>query len=343
MEQIKDREGINVAATSPKKKRGFLNSISKNIIKIEYAAIALSAIVIGVNLGIEAMGKRATLRFDEQRIAIFERGASHLEFDVNAKAVAESDGIGPVYLVNGLSDKGYWYQVGLAYNPYIRHKPTYIDHSSYHIEPGFRLICEVFSKGGSDLPEFLNGAHVIRFPDGGIKNGDTVRLSLRFEHSRVMMQARDLNNRVSASESVNAFGAKRFVGSPLNKVVGRLQAAGGMYTSVMTEEYHTKSESGLGTYNEMRAVYPKKIGNVELVAAERPIYAQGNPKDFRKIGERALRQEEPKKAMRPDIYVIDDNTVSFGSLPSLLRKSHTRAEAAGISSARESARMRIRR
>jgi hypothetical protein len=34
-------------------------------------------------------------------------------------AVAQTDassGYGPAYLLNGLTDKGYWYQVGLAWN-----------------------------------------------------------------------------------------------------------------------------------------------------------------------------------------------------------------------------------
>ena len=55
------------------------------------------------------------LNYDEQVGETFTQSFTSMAY-VTAVAQVNSDGIGPAYLLNGLSDKGYWYQVGLSYN-----------------------------------------------------------------------------------------------------------------------------------------------------------------------------------------------------------------------------------
>ena len=54
--------------------------------------------------------------YDQQVSMIFTQDFQALSYNVTAVSQTDSSGYGPAYLLNGLSDTGYWYQVGLAYN-----------------------------------------------------------------------------------------------------------------------------------------------------------------------------------------------------------------------------------
>ena len=54
--------------------------------------------------------------YDEQVGVTFTQDFSVLAFNVTAVQFTDSSGVGPGYLVNGLTNLGYWYQVGLSYN-----------------------------------------------------------------------------------------------------------------------------------------------------------------------------------------------------------------------------------
>ncbi|MEM4093255.1 MAG: hypothetical protein QW837_09485, partial [Conexivisphaerales archaeon] len=54
--------------------------------------------------------------WDEQLGESFTQSFTSMAFNVTAIAQESSYGYGPAYLLNGLSNTGYWYQVGLSYD-----------------------------------------------------------------------------------------------------------------------------------------------------------------------------------------------------------------------------------
>ena len=57
--------------------------------------------------------------WDEQLGLSFTQDFYSIAYNVTAVQQADSDGYGPAYLLNGLSNSDYWYQVGLSWNwPY---------------------------------------------------------------------------------------------------------------------------------------------------------------------------------------------------------------------------------
>ena len=53
---------------------------------------------------------------DEQIGMTFTQSFASLTYNVTAVAQQESDNYGPAYLLNGLTNSGYWYQIGLSWN-----------------------------------------------------------------------------------------------------------------------------------------------------------------------------------------------------------------------------------
>ena len=174
-----------------------------------------------------------TLSYDEQVGVTFSDNFPKLAFNVTA--VAQSDpttGTGPAYLLNGLTNTDFWYQVGLSYN-----WPS----SSGTAVQGFRMSFEVFS------PYTLscNGSVFPASCGGGLDNlvvnpGDIVQLSLQFSGGNVEMHAQDWNTRSAASESFSSEGATQFIGldSPANTY--------GFFTGLMTEQYFSNPYYGAG-------------------------------------------------------------------------------------------------
>ena len=58
----------------------------------------------------------ATQLYDEQLGLSFTQNWTSLAYNVTAVARNDTSGIGPAYLLNGCTNQGYWYQVGLSYN-----------------------------------------------------------------------------------------------------------------------------------------------------------------------------------------------------------------------------------
>lgn len=166
------------------------------------------------------------LLYDEQAGATFTQDFTSLAFNVSAIAQTGPDGVGPAYLLNGLTNAGYWYQVGLSWKwPSSNNVPL----------PGFNMNFEVFDQYGvSVLP--TNGG-------GGIDSiqvnaGDLVLLTLNFTGTDVLMQTTDWNTTSSTSEYYPSFGASYFMGLP-NAV-----SSSGFFTGLMTEEYHSSPYEG---------------------------------------------------------------------------------------------------
>ena len=162
--------------------------------------------------------------YDEQLGMTFTQSFSSLEYNVTA--VAQTDPVletGPGYLLNGLANTGYWYQVGLSWNWSPGQTPG----------SGFDMNYEVFDTSQNSIFPTGGGGGVLAF-SGNVDQGDTVALNLYFSSSgEVVMAARDLVTGSTASETYGAFGGTCFVGSPSGPA-----NSNGYFTGLMTEWYH---------------------------------------------------------------------------------------------------------
>ncbi|MEM0131115.1 MAG: hypothetical protein QXN74_03250 [Saccharolobus sp.] len=96
------------------------------------------------------------------------------------KVIAQSSisGYGPAYLINAITNNGWWYQLGVAYNwPY--------SNGSY--DPGFHLIYMVWASNGSPVI----GPCLVNF-NGQVNSGDEVLLEMYFSGSNIILSAYDI-------------------------------------------------------------------------------------------------------------------------------------------------------
>ena len=164
--------------------------------------------------------------YDEQIGITFTQSFTSLAYNVTALAQSDSDGYGPAYLLNGLTDNGYWYQVGVAYNwPYS---------TGGHVS-GYEMNYEVFDSAGNSIFPSKGGGGT--FFSGPVSSGDVVLLSLRFSGSDVVMSAYDWQTGSSASESYSATGSE-FIG------LSAKSNSNGFFTGLMTEWYHVSPYYG---------------------------------------------------------------------------------------------------
>jgi hypothetical protein len=160
---------------------------------------------------------------DEQVGITFDQIFTSIGYNVTAVEQTDSvSGTGPAYLLNGLSNVGYWYQVGLSWNWNPGQSPG----------NGFDFVYETFGTSGSSIFP-TNGGGGLSYFSGAVNQGDSVGLSLYFSQGDVVMLAKDWNTSAFASESYSAFGAADFVGlqTPSN--------VHGFFTGLMTEWYHS--------------------------------------------------------------------------------------------------------
>jgi hypothetical protein len=157
--------------------------------------------------------------YDQQLSLILTQNFQALSYNVTAVPQTDSSGYGPAYLLNGLSDAGYWYQVGLAYNWPLASGNSY--------DSGFHFIWEVFAPNGTTSNPVLS-----RIPDN-VNPGDTIGLSLTFPSgtATVLMYAKDYNTGANSSLSYTAGSGTFFTGSSSARSTRTP-------TSLMTEWYH---------------------------------------------------------------------------------------------------------
>ena len=167
---------------------------------------------------------------DEQVGITFTQDFSRLVFNVTAVAFTDN-GIGPGYLVNGLTDRGYWYQVGLSYN-----WPT----TNNVVYPGFSMNYEVFDSSPRSIYPTDGGGGIQAF-NGTVNNGDSVLLSLTFSGGLVVMRATDWQTGAAASQSYNSYAYRKvFIGLTSSL------AQSGFFSGLMTEQYHYSPYFGAG-------------------------------------------------------------------------------------------------
>jgi hypothetical protein len=175
----------------------------------------------------------------EQLGISFTQDFQSLAYKVTAVQQTGADGYGPAYLLNCLSDRGYWYQVGFSWN-----WGGSFATSGY--TPGFNFNYEVFDPSGNSIFPAGGGGGLSPF-SRSVNQGDTVLLSLYFSsNGQVEMLALDQNTEAQAGETYSAKGATYFVGTLLTPANSQ-----GFFTGLMTEWYHTDQYYG----NEQKVVY----------------------------------------------------------------------------------------
>ncbi|MGC8696267.1 MAG: PKD domain-containing protein, partial [Conexivisphaera sp.] len=177
--------------------------------------------------------------YDEQLGESLTQDFTSLAINVTAVEQADSYGYGPAYLLNGLSNTGYWYQVGLSYDwPY--------QNGGYN--PGFNMLYEVWNPSGDSVFPSSGGGGILSF-SGPVNPGDEVSLYLYFSGGNVVMMAYDWNTGATATETYSAEGATYFQGQ-----TGSTCNGNGFFTGPMTEMYHVNPYYG----NEEEVIYSEQ-------------------------------------------------------------------------------------
>lgn len=160
--------------------------------------------------------------YDEQLGTTFTQNFASLAYNVTAVPQIDSDGYGPAYLLNGLSNDGYWYQVGLSYNwPYAN--------GGYN--PGFNFDYEVFDSAGKSIYPTNSGG--LKPFSGAVNSGDLVLLNLHFNNGFVYMSAKDWNTGAVAQTTYEDNKTSSFTGSTSSP-----SNVNGFFTGLMTEWWH---------------------------------------------------------------------------------------------------------
>jgi len=159
----------------------------------------------------------------DQRIGeSFAENYTDLLYNVTAIPQIDSNGCGPSYTVDGLSDMGYWYKLALSYS---------LCNDSYFHSPGFSVNYQVYGPSGSAIYP-ASGSYISMPLNGSINAGDEVLLNMYVIGSNVVMVAKDWNTGSGGYVLLDGYGANSFVGthSPFSPH--------GFFTGLMTEWYH---------------------------------------------------------------------------------------------------------
>jgi len=172
-------------------------------------------------------GATAPAKYDEQIGITFEQSFSSITYNVTAVAQTDSNGNGPAYLLNGLTDGGYWYQIGMSYNwPYL---------NGGHVS-GWSVNFEVFDSIGHSIFPSSGGGGVENF-SGHVNDGDPVLLGLSFSDGQVQMQVRDWSTGAEGVKTYVAEGTE-FIG------LSTSDNSNGYFTGLMTEWYRAAEYVG---------------------------------------------------------------------------------------------------
>ncbi len=162
--------------------------------------------------------------YDEQLGMTLADNYTALGYNVTAVAqTSGTSGTGPAYLLNGYSNTGYWYQVGLSWN-----WATFFGYSPNQ----FLLSYEVFAPNGTSIFPSGGGTGLLNL-SGSVNEGDIVLLNLYFKNNTVVLLVKDWNTGAEGSITFPTYGATEFVGNPYST------ATNGFFTGLMTEWYST--------------------------------------------------------------------------------------------------------
>jgi len=171
--------------------------------------------------------------YDEEMGLTFAQNFTSLAYNVTAIVQNDTDGYGPAYLLNGLSDQGYWFQEGISWNWPL---------SSGGYNAGFNFNYEVFNQTGLSIYPAGGSGGLTAFT-GTINSGDIVALKLYISGGVVFMSADDLNTSAFAAQNYNASGSATFIG------LSGARNSLGYFTGIMTEQFH--SAAYFGPYSQV--------------------------------------------------------------------------------------------
>jgi hypothetical protein len=179
-----------------------------------------AAVQDGTLVGLDAL---PLVSYDEQLGLTFTQNFTSLVYNVSSVEQNDTYGYGPAYLLNGLTDKGYWYQAGLSFD---------WPHTNGSYAAGFNFNYEVFNNHGKSIFPVSGGGGLDSF-NGTVNDGDNVLLNLYFSSGNVVMYAYDWNTSASAEETYTAVGGSLFQGQ-----TSAAAGADGFFTGLMTEWWH---------------------------------------------------------------------------------------------------------
>jgi len=159
--------------------------------------------------------------YDEQLGMTFAQSFSNLAFNVTAVPQVDSDSYGPAYLLNGLSNDGYWYQVGLSYN---------WPNANVGYNSGFNFNYEVFDSAKQSVYPFNSGG--LKPFSGTVNAGDSVLLNIYINNGVVNMTAKDWNTGATAQVNYADSQTSSFIG------LSTASNSNGFFSGLMTEWYH---------------------------------------------------------------------------------------------------------
>ena len=219
-------------------------------------ASASEVVEKGISMGLD----EPLVLYDEQLGLCFGQNSTNLAYNVTAVQQEDSNGYGPAYLLNAVTDAGYWYQVGLYYNwpntDWVEWPSTTLSNVT-----GFGLGYEVWDNNANSVYPTDGGGGLDSF-NGTVDAGDNVLLNLYLSGGNVTMYAYDWNTRSSAQETYTAVGASLFIGSTqLNMYSPIIYFRGpGYFTGLMTEWVHPNAYYG----GEARVVYQNSNSTLQL-------------------------------------------------------------------------------
>ncbi|MDE1824879.1 MAG: methyltransferase domain-containing protein [Candidatus Micrarchaeota archaeon] len=143
-------------------------------------------------------GAQAQSYYNTQAGITFAQNATAIGYNVTAVAQSDANGYGPGYFVEGLTNTGYEYQAGIAYNWFGQ-------------QDGFRFVYGVFGPSGSEIySSSVKGVGL----NGTVNSSDKILLYLGFYKGTVTMSAKDYQSGASAQAAYSSEGATKFVGNP---------------------------------------------------------------------------------------------------------------------------------
>jgi uncharacterized membrane protein len=162
--------------------------------------------------------------YDEQLGLTFTSNFASMGYNVTPVAQTDFSGYGPAYLLNGYTNTGYWFQVGVSWNwqELFGYSPNQ-----------FQISYEVFAPNGTSIFPTSGGGGLLNMPIP-INEGDKILLSLYFNTTDVIMYAKDWNTGAAAWAWYPKNGATEFVGNPTSTETN------GFFTGLMTEWYHAQ-------------------------------------------------------------------------------------------------------
>lgn len=197
-----------------------------NKTKIEIAVLGVIIIILAMlYVGGRLIVNHDLSQFDVQQGLTLNGNFSLLAYNVTPLNQSNIYGIGQGYMLNGISNTGYWYQFGISYN---WSKPN----GSHN--KGFQVISEVFYPNATSInPEgaTLNSIN--------ISSGNIVLLKMYFSGSNVIMSIYNWDTGLTKNLSYPAYNATYFIGGPYkNGIINGSYDKSDEFTGLLTEQFY---------------------------------------------------------------------------------------------------------